>query len=185
MRNFLFLLCTILILSSSNAFASAPHEGMNMSHDTTEPLKNLSGKDFEAAFYSMMIPHHQAAVGMSEKILESTQDPEVEKWAKSIIEAQSKEIDFMQKALENVGGLRENLYLSMEADMAEMLSKTQTDKDFVELMIPHHESAIKMAELVKDRTKTPEILALAHSILTTQQEEIDEFRTWLMVNKAN
>jgi uncharacterized protein (DUF305 family) len=50
---------------------------------------------------------------------------------------------------------------------------------FLELMIPHHESAVMMAQLVPTRATHPEIKALAQNIITSQQQEIGQMRGWL------
>lgn len=50
----------------------------------------------------------------------------------------------------------------------------QADVMFNQMMIPHHEQAIEMAELVPSRTDNPAILALATQIKNAQQPEIDQ-----------
>ena len=61
-----------------------------------EPLAALKGKDFDVAFYSMMIPHHQAAVDMANTYLESGNDPELRQLAQHIVQTQQHEISQMQ-----------------------------------------------------------------------------------------
>ena len=51
-----------------------------------------------------------------------------------------------------------------------------TDRAFVAGMIPHHESAVDMAELAKERAKTPFVKSLADDIIQTQSEEISFMR---------
>ena len=46
-------------------------------------------------FVKGMIPHHQGAVDMAKIVLQYGKDPEIKKFAESIIKAQSTEIDFM------------------------------------------------------------------------------------------
>jgi uncharacterized protein (DUF305 family) len=62
-------------------------------------LMMLSGPAFEQAFLSMMIPHHQSAVEMSQTILETTTDEDVRALAEAIISAQETEIEEMQALL--------------------------------------------------------------------------------------
>ena len=50
-----------------------------------------------------MIPHHQAAIPMSEAILERTDRPEVKTLANAIISSQQAEIQMMQDKLESMG----------------------------------------------------------------------------------
>lgn len=49
-----------------------------------------------------------------------------------------------------------------------------TDLAFVEQMIPHHRSAIQMAQIAKSRSARPQIQTLADNIISAQQREIIE-----------
>ena len=48
----------------------------------------------------------------------------------------------------------------------------ETDGAFIAAMIPHHESAIEMAEIAEQRSKDPFITKLADDITSTQAQEI-------------
>ncbi|PAX58441.1 DUF305 domain-containing protein [Brunnivagina elsteri] len=52
------------------------------------------------------------------------------------------------------------------------------DQHFIEMMIPHHEQAIQMADLALNRSKRPEIIKLAQAIKKEQNSEIQQMRTW-------
>lgn len=52
------------------------------------------------------------------------------------------------------------------------------DRSFIEQMIPHHESAIAMAKLAKEKSKRGEIKTLADNIITSQTAEINTMRQW-------
>lgn len=43
-------------------------------------------------------------------------------------------------------------------------------------MVPHHESAVAMAEVARRRAEHPEIRQLAHAIVSAQKREIDQMR---------
>ena len=47
-----------------------------------------------------------------------------------------------------------------------------TDRAFAAEMIPHHEGAIEMAQLARQRAEHPEIRRLARNVITAQREEI-------------
>src|SRR5687768_8839525 len=52
------------------------------------------------------------------------------------------------------------------------------DMTFVSGMIPHHQEAVEMAQLVESRTQRPELRALADTIITTQNQEISLMQGW-------
>lgn len=54
----------------------------------------------------------------------------------------------------------------------------RADQHFIEMMIPHHEDAIAMADLALTRSKRPEIQQLAQTIKKTQSQENQQMRTW-------
>jgi protoporphyrinogen oxidase len=58
-----------------------------------------------------------------------------------------------------------------------MMSGTQGDRNFIEMMIPHHDGAVKMADLILKRTKRPELRQLATAINCDQTREIGQMKT--------
>ncbi len=54
----------------------------------------------------------------------------------------------------------------------------EVDQHFIEMMIPHHEDAIEMAELALSRAKRPEVKKLAQAIIKDQNREIEQMRSW-------
>ena len=54
----------------------------------------------------------------------------------------------------------------------------RVDRHFIEMMIPHHQDAIAMADLALIRGKRPEVKKLAQAIKKDQTREIQEMRTW-------
>jgi uncharacterized protein (DUF305 family) len=53
------------------------------------------------------------------------------------------------------------------------------DRDFVAMMIPHHQGAIAMAANELKYGKDPQIRRLASDIIAAQRMEIAAMRTWL------
>jgi len=53
------------------------------------------------------------------------------------------------------------------------------DAMFAQMMIPHHEQAVVMADLAPTRAENPVILELAAEIKAAQQPEIDLMASWL------
>ncbi|NUN66772.1 DUF305 domain-containing protein (plasmid) [Pseudanabaena biceps] len=54
----------------------------------------------------------------------------------------------------------------------------QVDQHFIEMMIPHHQDAIAMADLALTRSQRPEVKKMAEAIKQDQTREIQEMRTW-------
>lgn len=52
------------------------------------------------------------------------------------------------------------------------------DQHFIAQMIPHHEGAVAMAKVALEKSKRPEMIALAKAIIKAQQKEIDDMLQW-------
>ena len=77
----------------------------------------------------------------------------------------------------------ENSFLSenataMKKMMADMMIKPtgDVDRDFVEMMVPHHQGAIDMAEAELKYGHNEQLRRLARDIVANQQHEITEMR---------
>ena len=66
----------------------------------------------------------------------------------------------------------------MHRDMAITFSGN-ADKDFLAGMIPHHQGAIDMAEVVLKHGSDPKVRKLAQDIITAQKKEIADMQEWL------
>nr|5FFA_A Chain A, CopM [Synechocystis sp. PCC 6803] len=53
-----------------------------------------------------------------------------------------------------------------------------TDQSFIEMMTPHHQDAIDMAEMALQKAEHPELKKLARNIIRDQEREIKEMKTW-------
>lgn len=67
----------------------------SMMDDMMKGLEGKTGDDFDEAFLSEMIVHHQGAVKMAEAVLVSSKRPELLRLANDIISAQNSEIQMM------------------------------------------------------------------------------------------
>lgn len=65
------------------------------------------------------------------------------------------------------------------APMDHAMEQPQTEKEFVIMMIPHHQDAIDMANHVLMLDIRPEIRQLAQDIIVAQQAEIEMLEEWL------
>lgn len=66
-------------------------------------LRNAEGEEAEEIFLRLMIPHHQAAVPMSEAVIERSDNEAVTSLAQSIADAQKSEIEVMRGMREERG----------------------------------------------------------------------------------
>jgi len=67
----------------------------------------------------------------------------------------------------------------MHGPMMAGIENADPDAAFVLGMIPHHQGAIDMAEIVLQYGQDAEVRHLAHEILAAQKREIEEMRQWL------
>jgi uncharacterized protein (DUF305 family) len=58
-------------------------------------------------------------------------------------------------------------------------SHNDADVTFVQSMIPHHEQAVRMAEMADDAASSPEVRDLAERIKDAQRPEIETMEGWL------
>lgn len=55
---------------------------------------------------------------------------------------------------------------------------TEFDRQFIDMMVPHHQSATEMAKLALTRSTRPEIKTLAQAIISAQEGEIAQMKGW-------
>lgn len=73
---------------------------------------------------------------------------------------------------------------TMHRSMAEVSPSKDSDLNFVQLMLPHHQAAIDMAKAELQYGVDPQMRRLAQEILTDQQSEIELMRLWLKHHNA-
>ena len=156
--------------------------------DTTS-AETAASTPFDQAFIDAMVPHHQAAIEMAKTAKDAgLSQPELVAIADAVIETQQAEIDQMLAWREDWFGSVEidpsradALGLSMEGmgmagDPAELESAEDVDAMFASMMIAHHEGAIAMARMARERAQHVEIRSLAEAIVEAQQAEIGVMR---------
>jgi uncharacterized protein (DUF305 family) len=136
--------------------------------------------DMNREFIENMIPHHQDAVDMSNMALTRAKHPQIKQLAKNISISQSREIVEMRQWYKEWYGtdVPDDSHMMNVTDINRLKNAKDFDKEFIEQMVPHHQMAIMMAQMVLYHSNRPEIRGLAESIIKSQSKEIDEMRTW-------
>ena len=158
---------------------------------------NAVHNDADVMFAQHMIPHHEQAVEMSDGLLAKPGiDPRVMDLATQIKGAQAPEIAQMQGWLKQWGNppmppmpqqghgdmghgdMPAMQGMVSEADMNALRNAqgVEAAKLYLTHMIAHHEGAITMAEDEIKDGQYPAAVELAHTIVKTQQQEIDTMR---------
>lgn len=148
-------------------------------------MKN--GKYSDERFIDAMVPHHEGAVEMARVALKNAEHPEIEQLAENIISAQEAEIRELRSIKQvEFGTSKVPMKMSPDQMMSmgvmtnpEDLAKQEPfDSAFIDSMVPHHKSAIEMAEVARDKSKNPKIRELATNIVKAQKREISQMRQW-------
>ena len=129
---------------------------------------------------------------MSKVEVNQGSNTEMKAFAQKVIDDQNKEIESMQafisKAPETASSNSADFQKAMSASMAAMMSGNMTiyndiDKDFAAQMIPHHQSAVDMAEAYLQYGKEASLRTLCQDIISSQTSEIKWLKEWLAKNK--
>lgn len=175
--------------ASTAARGSEPTTDMGgMGHGTpASEMLMENGSYSDERFIDAMVPHHQGAVEMARVALENAEHEEIRQLSENIVSTQRAEIEELKSIKqEEFGTSRVPMQMSPEqmADMGmmtdpqELANQEPFDRAFIDAMIPHHRSAIEMAEVASDESSIPRIKELAGEIITTQQQEIEQLQQW-------
>lgn len=143
-------------------------------------------------FIVQMIPHHEAAIQMSENILSYTKNCEIEKIARNIISTQKRSIENMcaikdfclrcrnyRNDLYHYQNALQPIFETMFADMRNAYSNNYVNCNFLREMIPHHEGAVRMSTLTLSCYICPELKPILLAIITEQKQGIQEMKQLL------
>ena len=160
-----------------------------------------SEQSFDRQFIDMMVPHHQGAVEMAKVAQQRGEHAEVKELAGAIIRSQDDEIQRMKAWRQSWfgsdrtppmdqmpmvpgmgrhgGGHSDSGTMNMAEDVDKLRrAPAPFDRAFIDVMIPHHESAIEAAKAADTRSQKPEIKELAQAIIADQQREVDLMKRW-------
>ncbi len=162
---------------------------MSRMMDRMHTLKMSGNPDRD--FAEMMIIHHQGAVDMSKAELASGKDTVVRNMAAAIMATQEGEIAKMQNIASGFPAPASDVNRAMADDplmkaMSAMMQASHAiqmtgdaDKDFVVMMLPHHEGAVEMAKVHLKQGHSAELKHMAQQMIDDQMREISRFKQWL------
>ncbi len=153
---------------------------------------NAARAPYDLQFLDTMTHHHQGAVDMAKMAVEKAQHPELKAFAQKIIADQNKEIGQMKDWREKwfagkpmamnmeMPGMMDSMKMMSGDGMKSMEAMSGNDFDvhFLDMMTPHHASAVTMAKEALTRAEHPEIKLLANQIIKAQEGEIKMMADW-------
>jgi uncharacterized protein (DUF305 family) len=164
------------------------HGSMGMgSKGMAKQMVMENGKYSDRAFIDAMVPHHQGAIAMGEVALKNSEHEEIIQLSRNIISSQQAEIEELKSIKQEEFGTS-NVPMEMSQEQIrgmgmmmdpQRLSKREPfDEAFIDAMIPHHQSAIEMAQVASKQSKIPGIKELAGNIVSAQKREIEQMKQW-------
>lgn len=143
-------------------------------------------------FIVQMIPHHRAAIEMSENLLKYSDLSPLRRIAQNIITEQTESIEDMEKVLNRCGMLNNRcpqlcryqrqvgrITRVMFSQMRGARSGNNIDADFMREMIPHHQGAIRMSKNALQYHICPELYPILKAIITSQEKGVREMERLL------
>ena len=189
----------VVILTSMNPL-SLRNRGTSMmgNGQNTEVSQSQMMGGIDKRFIEQMIPHHESAIAMAKLALLKSKRPEIKTLASAIIEGQSREIGDMngwykswygkgipQGVATSQGGMMSGGgmggAMGGQDDVNTLKNAPDFDKAFIEQMIPHHELAIMMAQMLQSGTSRVEMEQLAKNIIESQSKEVGQMQSWYKV----
>lgn len=175
-----------LVLTGCADTGTAPS---GTSSSPSASTSSSASTEADEMFVTMMIPHHEQAIEMSDILLaKDGADPRVVELAEQIKAAQGPEIDKMLGWLEDWGveynpdsmggmdhgsmGGDDSMMSEEDMTMLEDADATEASRLFLEQMIVHHEGAVDMARTALDDAQNPDVLELAQQVIDDQTAEI-------------
>lgn len=159
-----------------------------MKHDAMQSSPNAAAAPYDLQFIDTMTRHHQGAIEMAEMALKKTSNTELKAFAQKIIDDQKKEIAQMKEWRDKWFAGKPDA-MNMEMVGMKMMSGDEMkhlqgatgkdfDVDFLDMMTPHHDGAIKMAKEALTKAEHPEIKTMSNQIIKAQEGEIKQMADW-------
>ncbi|OZD01877.1 DUF305 domain-containing protein [Rhodococcus sp. 06-235-1A] len=190
-----------LVAGCSSDTSDMPMAGHSMGSSNSSSASSIQAdasaefNNADVMFARMMYPHHAQAIEMAAMVQGRTDNPDVVALASAIEAAQQPEMDRMTGWLAEWGqpapssdmgemsGMDHSSGMGMmsqqDMDALTALSGAEFDRQWLTMMIEHHEGAIEMANIEIADGSNPDAQEMARTIVATQQQEVDTMQALL------
>lgn len=182
------------VFGSTMFFGSNNGNSSMMNNNKQSIGNNQMMGNLDKHFIEQMIPHHEGAVSMANIALAKSKRAEIKNLANAIITGQTKEIGDMTLWYKNWfgkdvpkgntgmmgGGMMSGsgMHMGGQEDIKALETAPDFDRAFLEAMIPHHQLALMMVQMLEAGSNRPEMIQLANNITASQSKEIREMQGW-------
>lgn len=195
-RGILITLCSIAVLggcqrtettSVTDTSATMSESAGSTAAGTSASEMPATAAPYDLQFIDSLTKHHQMAVDMAKAGQPKFQRQELKNTAKKIVDDQSKEIAQLRAWRDQWypnAPTAENMQMpgmsstSMDMSHMQMMTGSALDLMFVDMMIPHHEGALAMAQDALAKAEHQELKDLSRKVIASQQKEIDQMQKW-------
>lgn len=182
--------------SNSIRNSAANHSDMTLNSDDMpemmESSPDAANQPYDLQFIDTMIQHHQAAIVMAKMVLANSQSAELKKFARKIIVGQEAEIEQMEAWRDSwypykldavnmeLPGMKDSMkrMIGSEMDKMQNAQGQEFENYFLEMMIPHHQGAVIMAQDAFKNAEHPDLKNLAEDIIRIQEAETKQMTDW-------
>lgn len=171
-------------------------DGHSMASTSESPADGPADvAEADTMFATMMYPHHVQAVEMASMVAGRSTNPDVVELADEIAAAQKPEMERLASwstmwglpapstdamSMEGMDhGSGSGMMTSQDMESLKSLSDDAFDRQWLTMMIEHHEGAVTMAEKEVAEGSYGDAVAMARTIIDTQNAEISRMRTLL------
>jgi uncharacterized protein (DUF305 family) len=183
---FLTLSLSAVLAVTATACGSDSASVGDSAQERSSQAAEVAANGVDRAFVSQMVPHHESAVDMAQIATEQAEHEELRGLAEQIIEDQNAEIktlNRLQGEFERAGVEEGDLGMSddmagMNMDSSMLENADPFDREFIDMMIGHHQGAIRMAQTEIADGANSEAQQLAENVIASQAREIEQMNEW-------
>ncbi|MEV0548413.1 DUF305 domain-containing protein [Nocardia salmonicida] len=184
----------VLLAAGCSDDSTATHPTEHSTTTTTSAAASTDFDDADVSFLQMMYPHHAQAVEMAKMVPSRTQNQQLIALAAQVEKAQAPEMQQITDLLVGFGepapsateghGGHAMPGMMTDAHMGSLQAANGADFDrqWLEMMIAHHEGAVGMAQTELNVGVNPPSRQLATKIIADQEAEIATMRGMLAQN---